>query len=102
MFDLLFLKYICVLCKNRVLIPSYTKLRGHLRVQHGVKDRDFVFDRDEPQFRHPFLYRADDQAVQFSNNNPGYGMLLPTDEFLQVFGSAVADAIDIGECHDIV
>lgn len=53
------MQYICILCDDRPVLASYSRLRGHLRYYHGVTDRDFAFERDEPRFRHPTLYRID-------------------------------------------
>lgn len=81
------------MCHNRPLIASYTKLRLHLRAVHRIHDRDFVYERDEPKFRHPFLFQADDRPITAHNIGHNFNAPLPTDEIMRVFSSVISDAI---------
>lgn len=85
------------------LLPSYTRLRAHLRIEHGVTDKEFDFRRDEPRFRHTTLFRHDDRANAFHGNmyNQRYGATIPPTSFdagnvMQAFGIAISGAIQEG------
>lgn len=85
-----------MLCDDRPVLSSYNRLRGHLRFNHGVHDRDFVFERDEHRFRHPFLYRRDNppNTSQFPSFMPNG--FFGAGDMMQMLGSAISEAVKIG------
>lgn len=95
-------QYVCILCQNKPLIASYTKLRLHLRAVHRVQDRDFVHDRDEPKFRHPFLFMAENRPVNAPNIGHDSNAPIPADELMRVFSSVISDAISFGIFYKIM
>lgn len=93
------------MCDERPVLTSYSRLRGHLRYYHGVTDKEFVFERDEPRFRHPFLYRRDNPsnnmfgATRSNGSASGFQQagFFDAANVIQMLGSMVTEAVRVGK-----